>query len=401
MQSIEALLLEDCAVAPDALTGALERLGRFVARYEPHFLRREQRELGRLFLEGLVSPLERKSVEPVANLQGVPRQRLQHFVGCGRWDDEALMGELRTHVREVLGDASGVIVIDPSGFPKRGRNSVGVARQYCGQTGKTDNCQVGQFLGYVSPRGRALVHRRLYLPEDWAGDVERREKCRVPEEVEFRTSWQLADEWLLAHGHELPHQWVLGDEEFGKSGAFREALARRGERYLLQVQSRRTVRVLGSRRRAARKRLRDRRRGLEPFQQVGAWARSLPDNAWRRVHVRDGAKGRVEVQAVRRFVQTRTGGRIHRDTEALLVTRTLDEEPEYRFWLSNDQEDTPLVDMVEAAAKRQWIEHDLKRGKRQVGLGDYEVRSWVGWHHHMTLAMLALFFLELERLALA
>jgi SRSO17 transposase len=401
MQSTEALLLEDCAVAPEALAGVLERLRRFVARYEPRFLRREQRELGRLFLEGLVSPLKRKSVEPIANLQGVPRQRLQHFVGSGRWDDDALMGELRRHVSEVLGDPEGVIVIDPSGFPKRGRSSVGVARQYCGQTGKTDNCQVGQFLGYVTTKGRALVHRRLYLPKDWAADVERRERCRVPEEVEFRTTWQLADEWLLAHGHEFPHQWVLGDEEFGKSGAFRGALARRGERYLFQIQSRRTVRVLGSRRRAARKRRAGRRREREPFRQAGEWARSLPDNAWRRMYVRDGAKGRLEVQAVKRFVQTRTEGRIHRDLEALVVTRTVDEKPEYRFWLSNDPDDTPLVDMVETAAKRQWIEHDFKRGKGQVGLGQYEVRSWVGWHHHMTLALLALFFLELERLTLA
>lgn len=381
------MLLEDCVVRPESLRPCLERLRDFAERYQPHFERSEQRALCLDYLTGLLSPLGRKSVEPIAVAAGLPRRPLQRFVGAGKWNDEALMRELRAHVARELGHSEGVLVVDPSEFAKKGTHSVGVKRQWCGRLGKEENCQSGVFLSYASPKGHTLVGRELYLPkEEWAERPARRKACHVPEEVQFRTSWQLADDWLTAHAHELPHRWILADEGLGKSGDFRASLRQRGERYLLQIQGLRTIRIVGKRQ--AKKR--------PPFQGVGSWAEGLPASAWRRFKVRAGEKGWIEQYALRRTVQTKSHGRIYPHLETLVVTRTPGPRPEYRYWLSND-EDASLEELVSAGAQRHWIEQALQRAKSEVGLADYEVRSWVGWYHHMTLSLLALLFLVLEQ----
>lgn len=380
------MLLEDCVVRPQSLRPCLERLSVFAERYQPHFGRSEQRVLCLEYLTGLLSSLDRKSVEPIAVAAGRPRRSLQRFVGAGKWDDEAVMREFRSHVAEELGDPAGVLVVDPSEFAKKGTHSVGVKRQWCGRLGKEENCQSGVFLSYASPKGHTLIARELYLPEEWAEDRTRRRECHVPDEVQFRKSWQIADDWLLAHAHELPHRWILGDEGLGKSGDFRANLHRRGEHYLLQVQGARTIRIVG--RRQPKK--------CPAFQGVGSWAEALPASAWKRFKVRAGEKGWIEQYALRRTVQTQSHGRIYPHIETLVVTKTPGPRPEYRFWLSNDPA-ASLGQMVEAAAQRHWIEQAFERAKSEVGLADYEVRSWVGWHHHMTLALLALFFLVLEQ----
>src|SRR5262249_47902919 len=148
--------------------------------YLPRFYREEQRELAEVVLQGKLSKLERKTAEPSAYLADRERKPVQHFVGAGAWDDEAVMAELRRHVGEELADPGGVLVLDPSGFPKKGRHSCGVDRQWCGRLGKVENCQVGVFLVYVTARGYAPLDRRLYLPVDWAADAKRRKQCHVP-----------------------------------------------------------------------------------------------------------------------------------------------------------------------------------------------------------------------------
>jgi SRSO17 transposase len=391
VDDIKVALLEDCEVPAEALVPTLGRLREFCERYSRCFRRSEQRRLSQQYLEGLLSNLRRKSAEPIANLHGVHRRTMSHFVGAGRWDDDKVMRELRSHAVEALGHPEGVLIVDPSAFKKRGKQSVGVKRQWCGELGKTENCQLGVFFGYCSPKGHTLVDRRLYLPQEWAEDEGQRQKCHVPEEVEFQPTWEIAADWLMGHGHEFPHEWVLGDEEFGKSGKLRRRLRKQKERYLLSIQARRTVRVLDP---GQIKRGKVRRR-LPAFRQVGEWAKSLPPSAWRRFSVRDGEKQMIEVRALKRRVQTKSEGRIDRHVETLLVTQTVEESPEFRYWLTD--EDASLETLVEAASKRQWIEHDLKRAKQEVGLGHYELRSWVGWHHHMTLALLALLFLVVEQ----
>jgi len=396
MDDATAMYLEDCAVAESTLGLCLEQLSAFAARYAPYYQRREHRELSELYLQGLLADVDRKSVEPIANFHGRARRGLQRFVGAGKWDDDRIRQEFRKHVAEELGDPQGVLIIDPSTFVKRGRHSVGVARQYCGRLGKRENCQKGVYLSYSSPRGHTLVSSELYLPEEWAKDSTRRTKCHVPEELEFRTSWQIADDWLLAHAHEFPHAWIVGDEELGKSGGFRKQLRRRKERYLLSIQGRRTIRVVNSRYPKGRKAGGHGRRRLPAFEQAQKWAEKLPLSAWKRVWVRDGEKGPIEVYALQRKVQTKSDNRIDA-VEKLLVIRTIGPRPEYRFWLSNDQERTPLEELVRVAAERHRIEEDFQRGKGEVGMADYEVRSWVGFRHHMTMVLLALFFLVLEK----
>ena len=183
-------LLADAEVSPDDVAGCRQRLTVFLRRYLPRFYRVEQHELAEVVLQGKLSHLQRKTSEPIAAQAGRPRKPVQHFVGAGAWDDESVMAELRQHVGEVFADPEGVLVLDPSGFPKSGDNSCGVARQWCGRLGKTDNCQVGVFLAYITATGYAPLDRQLYLPREWAEDNQRRKATHVPREVTFR---ELAD----------------------------------------------------------------------------------------------------------------------------------------------------------------------------------------------------------------
>ena len=189
-------LLADAVVTPDAVRDRADRLTAFLQRYLPRFYRVEQRATATLVIRGRLGGLERKTSEPIAIEAGLPRKPIQFFVGSGKWDDEAVMAELRAHVREEVAAPDGVVVIDGSAFPKKGTESCGVARQWCGRLGKVDNCQVGVFLAYAAGGGYAPLDRRLYLPEGWAGDEARREKCHVPPGIVFREKWQIALELL-------------------------------------------------------------------------------------------------------------------------------------------------------------------------------------------------------------
>ncbi len=221
LDSAEAVvLLEDARVPLEVVTALRQDWTAFLHRYLPLFYRDEQRELATVVVEGKLSGLERKTSEPIAYQVGRHRKPVQHFVGAGKWDDEAVLAELQRHVGEALADADGVLVCDGSGFQKKGTESCGVDRQWCGRLGKIDNCQVGVFLAYVGRRSCGLVDRRLYLPEEWANDAERRKKCHVPAEVVFQEKWRIALDQIDRCRH-LPHGWVAGDDEFGRVVEFR------------------------------------------------------------------------------------------------------------------------------------------------------------------------------------
>lgn len=384
-----AVLLQDCVVEPETLRPMLERLRDFARRYQPHLVRSEQRNLCLMYLEGLLSALERKSIEPIATDHGRARRALQRFVGAGLWNDEPLLAELRAHVREELGDEDGLLILDPSAFPKKGTESVGVKRQWCGRLGKQDNCQIGVFMSYESPKGHSLVAHRLYLPQEWAEDPARRAKCHVPPEIEFRTAWQIADEQLVEFGAEFPHRFVVADEELGRIGEFRRRLHRRSEKYVLAVDNTTSFEDLrtplpkwtGVGRPPTRR----------PPVQAKVWAERRRN--WKRIWVRDGEKAPIEVHVASTLIEAKT----QTFTERLVVIRKkVGRGVEHHYWVSNDLESS-LEDLVRVAARRHWIEHDFQRAKGEVGLDHYEVRSWVGWNHHMTLACLALFFLVLEQ----
>jgi SRSO17 transposase len=388
-------LLADAEVSVEDVRGCRTRMTNFLNRYLPSFYRREQRGHAAAFVRGLLSGLERKSAEPIAYQADVPRKDLQYFVGCGAWDDDEVMAELRQHVREELAEDDGVIVIDPSAFPKKGSHSCGVARQWCGRLGKKENCQIGVFLAYVSSKGHAPLDRRLYLPKDWADDPVRRKKCHVPEGVSYRKTWEIALDLLRRSGPDVPHRWVVGDDEFGRAGEFRMALRGDGQRYVLDVPGNTNIRDLDGRR-PRRKRARKGPKRPVAFVRVDTWARRLPAERWTRLTIRDGAKGPLEVEAVSARVHGRIDRRIGPE-ERVLVIRTVGPQPEWTYCMTDAPPEEPLAELVRARSCRHRIEEVFQQAKGEAGLDHYEVRSWVGWHHHITLSLLALWFLVLER----
>ncbi len=388
------VLLDDATVSADAVRGCTDRLTGFLQRYLPVFYRTEQRRNATTVIRGLLSGLERKTCEPIAIEAGLARKPIQFFVGSGKWDDEAVMAELRAHVHEELAEPEGVVVIDPSGFPKKGTQSCGVDRQWCGRLGKVDNCQVGVFLAYAAKAGYAPLDRRLYLPEDWANDGARREKCHVPPEVKFQETWRIALELLDRSLPGLPHGWIVGDDELGRAAEFRAGLRQRSERYVLDVPCNTTIRDL-ERRRPPRKKAGVGRKREVPFRRADAWAASQPESRWERITIRDGEKGPLVVDAMSVRVRTKEDRRIGPE-ERLVVIRPVGES-RIDYALSNAGPEVPLTEVVGAQRQRHRIEEVFGAGKGEVGLDHYEVRSWVGWHHHMTLSLVAMWFLCLER----
>jgi SRSO17 transposase len=387
-------LLADADLTPATVRGCADRLTQFLARYLPLFGRKELREHARVAVTGRLSGLERKTSEPIAREAAKPRRGLQRFVGAGDWDDEAVMVELRAQARDELGDANGVLMIDPSGFPKKGPESCGVQRQWCGRLGKTDNCQVGVFLAYAAPSGHLLVDRQLYLPQSWAKDQKRCKKCHVPKTVKYQSKWQIGL-GLLQRCREVPHAWVTGDDEFGRVAEFREALREAGEHYVLDAPCNTLMRNLDERvRRRPGKRPRK-----PPFRRVDAWLKRQPANRWQEIEIRAGAKGPLQVKAMRARVQTRTKGRVGAE-ECLTVIRTLEAQPRTYYTLSDATGSVATPEIVRAHAEHHRVEECLQAGKGEVGLGHYEVRSWTGWHHHRTLCLLALLFVVLEQVRL-
>jgi len=390
-------LLDECVLAPQVFDRVLPRLERFMAPFVEHLVRKEQCEHAGAFVQGLLSDLEHKNVESIAYRLGQERMPLQWFVGRSDWDPQPLQTELVRQVGEQLGEEDGVIVFDPSGFPKSGKESVGVARQWCGRLGKVDNCQVAICMGYVSSKEHALVDTRLFLPKEWTKDKARREKAGVPKEVRYRTRHQLCLEMLAEHGEKLPHAWIAGDDEMGRPSWFRRRLDALGEQYLLAVPSNTQVRDLevdppeypGFGRPAKR-----------PWTRVDKWAAERKKPDWTRVDVRDGSKGPLVVEVVRRRVVARTEKRQEGPEETLVVIRYRDRDNlrvlQTDYYLSNASSNTPIAELARVAKAEHRIEECIQRAKSEAGLADYEVRNWIGWRHHQILSLIATWFLITE-----
>jgi SRSO17 transposase len=382
-------LLADAEVTAADVSGCRRRLHAFLQRYLPRFYRVEQHELAWVVLQGKLSNLQRKTSEPIAYQAGRHRKPVQHFVGAGRWDDEAVMAELRRHVAQEGADPDAVLVLDPSAFPKSGAESCGVSRQWCGRLGKVENCQVGVFLTYVTAHGYAPLDRQLYLPRDWAQDPQRRQATHVPEGVTFRESWRIGLDLLDRSRGDVPFGWVAGDDEFGRASAFRTELRVRRLRYVPDVPANTLVRDLSEVPAPGRR--------VPPWRRVDQWAQAQPASRWRRLVLGEGTRGPKVVRALEAWVQTKDEAGCVGPRERLVVIRSIAPEPRVWYTLSNARADVPLVRVAEAQGRRHGVEEVLQAGKGEVGLAQYEVRSWVGWHHHMTLSLLALWFLILEK----
>ena len=391
-------LLEECQVAPEIFEQVLPRLYTFMEPFVKIFHGQAADQHAKTYVCGLLSDVERKNIESIAYRFGQSRLPLQGFIGWDEWDDEPLRDELRGQVKTHLGQGDGVLVFDPSGFPKSGRESVGVARQWCGRLGKVDNCQVAIYLGYVSRKGHTLVDTRLYLPKEWTKEKARLDKAGVPKASRaYRTRHQLALEMLEKNGASLPHRWIAGDDEMGRPYWFRRRLAALGERYVLAVPANTSMRDLEGEPPEYSGRG---RRPKRPWQHVEAWSQSLDDEAWHRLDVRDGSKGPLVVEAVKRQVVSRTHRRQPGDQETLVVIRSRDRDQEQvvqvDYYLSNAAPETPLWEFARVANAAHRIEECIQRSKSEAGLADYEVRNWAGWQHHQTLSLLATWFLERE-----
>jgi SRSO17 transposase len=407
-------LLSDCIVSPDVFKPMIERLAEFVAPYQQALEIEALQHPMHLYLQGLLSPLPRKNAEEIAAWVDADRQVMQDFIGIAPWDHRPLIEVLVPQVACQLGQPDGIIAFDPSSLPKRGTHSVGVKRQWCGHRGKVDNCQVGVFMGYVSDDEHALLDFRLYLPENWARDGLRRQECHVPSEVRYQTRQEQCLEMLDLWREQVPHSWITGDDELGRHTRFRQALRERGERYVLGVPCNTTIRDLEA---PVPDYSGRGRRPKAPWQSVTAWRQSLDPTAWRRFTVRDGEKGPVAIEMVKCRVQTRIERKRTGPAEWLIVTRrpladdrtlgarasgdATDQDAHYRYhyYLTPTHgataafQEPSLAELARVIKAGACIEASFKRGKGEVGMDEYQVRTWQGWHHHMTLSLIAVWFL--------
>ncbi len=378
-------ILEGCLVTPDVYEGILERFEKFVTPYVGHLHKRVQRQKAVDYMKGLISETERKNIESIAYSHGQDRQPLQKFIGQVEWDDEIILDILVKRINREIGTKNGVLILDPTSFPKKGKKSVGVQRQWCGRLGKKENCQVATFLAYAGASEFALVDRRLYLPKEWIDDPDRCRLAGVPEEnIVLKTRHEQSVEMLKGRGKKLPHAWVAGDDEMGKVPWFRRALRQMKESYILAVPS--NILMVD---------LENKDGTIDgKFVSVEKWMKSIPADRWKLIKVRVGHKGWLSVRLVTCRVRAMIEGEIG-DEETLIVSKWREDtgKPRCDYYLSYGKERANLDEYARVIKTAYRIEEAFHRGKGECGLADYQVRNWRGWHHHVALSMLSQWFL--------
>ena len=392
-------------VVPSDVDGFMEALWEFQSTFHDCFTRSEPRAHFFDYMVGQLSPLERKSIEPMAlHVEGGTIRGLQRFISDVYWDEEQMVWNYHQLVAHAMGDPNGVLMFDETGFVKKGQDSVGVARQYCGTLGKVENCQVGVFAAYASPQGYALVDKRLFLPEAWFTEAyaARRTRCNVPQELLFQSKPQLAAAMLQSIAHEglLPFKYVVADCLYGNSPDFLDAVdtcvgvttfvaipadtrcwlqaPRTKEQFYLYKGDVRAKRVVVVSDNAPRP--------------VAAVAASLPASRWYRRQVAEGTKGPIVYEFARQRVTLCKEGLPERAVW-LVIKRTVGAEPAYAYYISNAPASTSWRTFVWLSGLRWAIEQCFEEGKTELGMDHYEIRKYPGWHHHMLTTMLAHFFL--------
>ena len=362
-----------------------EELGALAARLGDLFVRAEPRRQAGLYLEGLLSAAKRKNGWQLAEQIGDARPwRTQRVLSHVLWDQDAARDLCRDYVTEHLGASDGVLVVDETGFLKKGAHSAGVARQYSGTAGRIENVQIGVFLAYASSKGHALIDRELYLPEEWCGDAARRDEAAIPEAVSFATKPALARRMISrALDAGLPCAWVLGDEIYGSDRRLRMDLEQRKQPFVLAIRSNEKLWAML-----------DGHLGQHAASRLTA---SLPARAWRRLSAGAGSKGeRLYDWARLRLTRLQQPPWDH----WLLVRRSRKDPQDLAYYVVFGPDQTTLASLAQVAGRRWTIEECFEVAKQEVGLADYEIRSWHGWYRHITLSMLALAFLAAMRVKL-
>jgi SRSO17 transposase len=375
------VLEADEAADIEEVQGWAAGLGALHARIAGRFARAEPRRRALAYLRGLLGNVARKNGWQLAEHAGERTpDGMQRLLSTADWDPELVRDDLRAYVVEHLGDPGAVLVVDETGFCKKGTTSVGVQRQYSGTAGKVDNCQLGVFLAYASPKGRAMIDRELYLPERWTDDPARCRAARVPEQVAFRTKPELARVMLeraLAAG--VPASWVTADEVYGGSPALREWLEGRVVWHVLAVKCTEPLAVSGP-------------NGVVR-QSAEQLAATVPAEQWIACSAGHGAKGRRLYD----WTRIKLASPATSETARWLLVRRSRRDGELAFYACSGPAATPLVGLVRVAGTRWAVEEAFEQAKGEVGLDHYEVRKWPGWYRHITLALLAHAFLAVTR----
>jgi len=374
-------MVED-VLDPAEIRGWAVGLSALHQRIAKHFVRAEPRQQAYDYLRALLSPIERKNGWQIAEHGGdATPDGVQRLLATAHWDADTVRDDLRTYVVEHLGDPGAVLVIDETGFLKKGTKSVGVKRQYTGTAGKRENCQIGVFLAYASPRGRTFLDRELYLPKEWAADTPRREQAGVPEQVPFQTKPQLARQMLArARAAGVPATWVTGDSVYGNDPKLRQWLEEKTQAYVLGVASNLLLWSADE-------------EGL--YQEtLAAYVARQAEDGWVRLSAGAGAKGpRVYDWAWGRLAPAQQAGWEH----WWLARRSLSDPTDLAYYFTFAPAATSLEQLVQVAGTRWAVEESLETAKGEVGLDQYEVRKWTGWYRHITLALLAHAFLTVTR----
>ncbi len=401
-------------IVPRQVDGLLDELDKYYERLEPCFKRYEQRHWALKYTQGQLLELEHKAIGPMARaVVGGNTQAMQQFIGAGAWDDGLLIQRHQELVAQTLGEADGIAIIDGCDFPKQGDDSVGVARQYCGALGKIANGQSSVVLGYASTRGHTLLDRRLYLPAAWFDDAhaKRRDACGVPADVQFATKPQLAWTMLAALMRDgvVPFRWIAMDAGYGRDVPLLNQIHQHGRHYFAEIDCNTLVwnrwPVVGppaTTHGLGRPPTKARVAADNPVAvRVDHLAVALASDRWATVIVREGSKGPLTVDVTARRVVFREDALPARE-EWLVIRRAgpLQRVSDWKFFRCNAPADTPFATLARLTAWRWPIETTIEECKMELGLDHYEVRGWVGWHHHVTMTMLAHHFLVRVRVRL-
>jgi len=383
----------------------MHELKGFHEQFYDCFHRSESRDHFYKYMAGQFSPLERKSIEPIAlAVKDGNVRAMQRFVSDAEWNDDNIMYKYRSFVNEDLGRSDAALIFDETSFVKKGQDSIGVAKQYCGTIGKVENCQVGVFAAYVSENGYSMVDKRIFLPEKWFTDDyrARREKCKLPEDTIFQTKPQLAVDILNSVSKEsiLPFKYILADSIYGTSPEFIQAAeALPDKTYFVSVPKdtncwlKRPMTIAKSYKWGGT--TRSKTVLVEPDSKplsVEELGKNINDYFWYRRKVSEGTKGPIVYEYTRRRIILSADG-LPQNTVWLVIRRTLSDDPEYSYFISNASSSTRLKTLVWLSGLRWAIEQCFEEAKTELGMDHYEVRKFKGWHHHMLTCMLAHFFL--------
>lgn len=400
---METSVAPECNLSQKDVKLILNKLKKYIKLFKGAFQRMEQSQKSLIYMNGLLGNVARKNVEQMALGLREKVRSLQYFVGQSQWQTEPVIVIHQGLIGETLGEEDGVLLIDESSSVKQGMKSVGVAAQYCGSVGKTANGQVGVYLGYASRKGYSLIEGRLFMPEKWfeEGQAEQREECGVPEDLVFKTKPEIGLELLenAMNRGKLPFFWVAADALYGDSPAFRDGVAGTGKYYFTAIKENSLIwctppkvhipKWSGRGRRPTRLQLSDKRKHPIPIKDL---VKKIQKQDWVRAVIKEGSKGPIVCDfAFLRVTESRSG--LPASQLWLIIRRNLDDPSEIKYFFSNAPVSIPLAELVRICGMRWPIETIFEEAKGEVGMDHYEMRSWIGWHHHMLLVSLAHHFL--------